>query len=56
MGLRVRPFLVLPDEIDRIVGGHGAAVEIALCLVAAFLLQSGRLRRLFHTFRRHRQS
>ena len=57
MRLRVRHFVfVLSDEIDRIVSRHGAAIEIALRLLAAFLLQGGRLRRLFHAFRRHRQS
>src|ERR1700733_14448300 len=49
-------FFLLPDEIDRVVGRHGAAVEIALRLLAAFLLQSDRLRRLFHAFGGHRQS
>ena len=49
-------FFVPLDEIDRVVGRHGAAIKIALRLLASFLLQSDRLRRLFHAFGGHRQS
>src|SRR3984957_7873780 len=47
---------VLANEIERVYGRHGSAIEIALPLVAAFLLQSGGPRRLLHALGRYGQS
>src|ERR1700733_8941227 len=41
---------VLPNEIDGVLGRHGMAVEIALPLLATFLVQRNRLRRFLDPF------